>query len=228
MYRTGGGQTVGQRQPRSQHGTGERELRADARRNITAILDAALECLARDPQASIADIAKAAGVGRVTLYGHFSSRAELVDAAFGRGLRQAGEILSAVDLTGDPRDALIRLVTSSWQMIDRHRALLAAAERELPAERIRAYHDEPMARVLGLIERGRSDGSFRADLDVEWLVSLFYTVMHGAAAEISAGCLRPDDAARLITATLLAAYTPPGQTVPAPGSAASGEGNERR
>ena len=57
-----------------------RERRADARRNIAAILDAALLCLARDPDASIADIAQAAGVGRVTLYGHFKSRADLIDA----------------------------------------------------------------------------------------------------------------------------------------------------
>ncbi|MGH3403828.1 MAG: hypothetical protein ACRDRJ_15215 [Streptosporangiaceae bacterium] len=42
--------------------------RADARRNIAAILEAALDCLARDPQASIADIAAGAGVGRITLY----------------------------------------------------------------------------------------------------------------------------------------------------------------
>src|ERR1700731_535694 len=53
----------------------ERDRRADARRNIASILDAAQDCLSRDPTASIADIAQAAGVGRVTLYGHFGTRA---------------------------------------------------------------------------------------------------------------------------------------------------------
>jgi hypothetical protein len=42
-----------------------RHLRADARRNIALILDAAQSCLARDPDASMSDIAVAAGVGRV-------------------------------------------------------------------------------------------------------------------------------------------------------------------
>ncbi len=56
--------------------------RADAQRNIAAILDAATECLSRNPAASTSEIAKAAGVGRVTLYGHFPSRPELVDAVF--------------------------------------------------------------------------------------------------------------------------------------------------
>ena len=44
-----------------------RAQRADARRNIAAILDAATDCLARDPEMSIAGIAAAAGVGRITL-----------------------------------------------------------------------------------------------------------------------------------------------------------------
>jgi TetR/AcrR family transcriptional regulator, mexCD-oprJ operon repressor len=189
-----------------------RERRADARRNIAAILDAAVDCLARDPQASIADIAAAAGVGRITLYGHFSSRAELVDAAFGHAINQADAVLSAVDLSGDPRDALARLVAPSWQIVDKFRGSLAAAERELPPERIRAHHSEPMSRVGALIGRGQSEGAFRSDLPLEWLVALFYTVMHGAAAEITAGRLSSADAARVITATLLSAYAPPAAT----------------
>lgn len=187
-----------------------RPQRADARRNVAAILDAALECLAQDPQASITDIAKAAGVGRVTLYGHFSSRAALVDAAFGRAVRQASATLEAVDLGGDPRDALTRLIASSWQVIDRHQALLGAAEAELPPDRIRAYHNEPMGRVHALVAAGQDRGAFRGDLPADWLVAVFYAVMHGAAAEIRAGRLGSADAVGVITATLLAAYAPAG------------------
>ena len=63
--------------------------RADAERNIEAILDAALARLGRDPSASMTEIAKAAGVGRVTLYGHFPSREALVDTLFDRSLADA-------------------------------------------------------------------------------------------------------------------------------------------
>jgi AcrR family transcriptional regulator len=55
-----------------------RPRRADARRNIAAILDAAVASLADNPDASMAEIAARAGVGRVTLYGHFKTRAELI------------------------------------------------------------------------------------------------------------------------------------------------------
>jgi AcrR family transcriptional regulator len=191
-----------------------RERRADARRNIAAILDAALDCLARDPQANIVDIAQAAGVGRVTLYGHFATRGQLIEAAFVHALRQAEQTLDAIDLSGDPVEALTRLASSSWQIMDRYRGALAAAQRELPLGRIRSHVDEPMIRVAALIGRGQRAGVFRSDLPTDWLVALFYTVMHGAVSEIAAGRLLADDAARVINATLVAAYTPPGAPVP--------------
>lgn len=168
-----------------------------------------MACLSRDPQASVADIAAEAGVGRITLYGHFPSRAELIDAAFEHALHQADQVLDAVDLSGDPRAALTRLIASSWQIMDRFRGALAAAERELAPDRIRGHHGEPMSRVGALIDRGQRAGAFRTDLPLDWLVTLFYTVMHGAAAEITAGRLAAGDAPRVITATLLAAYAPP-------------------
>src|SRR4051812_39142115 len=92
--------------------------RADAQRNIAAILDAATQCLGRDPAASTSEIAKAAGVGRVTLYGHFPSRAELLDAVFVHAIEAGEEALGQVDLSGDPREALSRLIESSWRLVD--------------------------------------------------------------------------------------------------------------
>jgi AcrR family transcriptional regulator len=189
--------------------SGSRGKRADARRNIGVILDTALTCLVRDPDVSIGDIAKAAGVGRVTLYGHFPSRAELVDAVFAMTLERAERALMAVDTTGDPRDALTALIASSWRLVTEFRALLAAAERELPAERVRAHHDQPMHRVRTIIARGQRDGVFRDDLPTSWLVTVFYSVLHSAAGEITAGRLRDRDAVEVITATLLSAYAPP-------------------
>ncbi|MGC1212150.1 MAG: TetR/AcrR family transcriptional regulator [Micromonospora sp.] len=188
-----------------------RGKRADAQRNIAAILDAALECLAADPDANIAEIARRAGVGRVTLYGHFSSREDLVDQVFTRTLDEADRALDAVDLTGDPRAALTRLVTSSWHIVDQFRHLLDAAQRSLPPARIRAAHEGPIRRIAGLIDRGRAEGAFRSDLPAPWMVTLFYTVVHAAADEIAAGRLTEAAAPHVIDATLQAAYAPPGR-----------------
>ena len=190
-------------------GTARRTQRADARRNIAAILDAATDCLARDPEMSIADIAAAAGVGRITLYGHFKTRAELVDAVLARTIEQADAILEHTDTGGDPADALARLVASSWQIVHQFRNILLAAHRELPAERIRGVHDPILRRVQSLIDRGQRAGAFRTDLPMQWLTTTAFSLMHAAAEDAAAGRIKPGDAAGLITATLQAAFTPP-------------------
>lgn len=191
-------------------GTAPRARRADARRSIAAILDAATDCLARDPEVSIASIAAAAGVGRITLYGHFKTRAELVDAVLARTIERADAILGATDTTGDPRDALARLVASSWQLVHQFRNILFAAHRELPAERIRGVHDPILRRVQSLIGRGQRAGAFRSDLPKQWLATTAFSLMHAAAEDAAAGRIKAGDAAGLITATLLGAFSPPG------------------
>jgi AcrR family transcriptional regulator len=192
-----------------------RAQRADARRNVAAILDAATDCLARDPETSIADIAAAAGVGRITLYGHFKTRADLVDAVLVRTITRADAILQATDTGGDPRDALARLVAASWQIVHQFRNILLAAQRELPAERIRGVHDPILRRVQSLISRGQRAGTFRADLPEQWLITTAFSLMHAVAEEAAAGRVTADAAAGLITATLLAAFTPPADGRPA-------------
>ena len=54
--------------------------RADAERNRSAIIDAATVVLGANLQASMQDVAAAAGVSRATLYRHFSNREQLIEA----------------------------------------------------------------------------------------------------------------------------------------------------
>jgi hypothetical protein len=52
-------------------------------------------------------------------------------------------------------------------------------------------------------------GAFRRDLPKQWLVTTAFSLMHAAAEDAAAGRIKAEDAPRLITATLLAALTPP-------------------
>lgn len=192
-----------------------RTRRADAQRNAAAILAAAQECLAADPHATMSRIAEEAGVGRVTLYGHFSTRADLVDAVFRTVVEQSTELLGGVDNRGEPVAALVRLVGASWQVVHRFRSVLAAAETELAPHRIREHHDEHLTRLTQLIRRGQRSGVFRRDLSAAWLVTVAYSLMHAAANECSAGKLTEAEGERAVVATLLAALTPIGGIVPA-------------
>ncbi len=186
--------------------------RADAVRNVERILDAAIACLTERPTASMADIAKRAGLGRVTLYGHFASRAELLEGVVTRVLEQGAHALAAVDLSGNPRDALRRLIESSWVLTSRAASIIAAAEEELPPGRMQELHADPAARVEALIERGRSEGVFRTDMPTSWLVTVIHQILHGAATEISTARLDPADASERITTTVLAVLDNPSES----------------
>ena len=180
--------------------------RADAEQNTARILDAAAECLCRSPTASMGEIAQAAGVGRVTVYGHFPSREALIEATLARLLERGEAVLGGLDLTGDPREALRTLIESSWRLIADADAVLQAAQSVLPPGRIRELHAKPARRVEELIRRGQADGAFRTDLPASWLVSVLYHVLKGAASDVSGGRLDPSDAPHFIVATVLAAY----------------------
>jgi len=178
--------------------------RADAERNIAAILDAALECFGDDPQATMADIARAAGVGRVTLYAHFSSRENLVEAALDRAVAEVAEASAAIDATDAPAEVVLaRHIRSSWWVLDRHRQLFEAAERALPPQRLRERHAPALGDFDGLVARGQAEGAFRTDLPVEWLVTVIYSLFHAAAADVNVGRLRREDAAAVLETTLL-------------------------
>ncbi|GAA4539759.1 TetR/AcrR family transcriptional regulator [Pseudonocardia xishanensis] len=190
--------------------------RADATRNVERILEAATACLLVTPSATMTEIARAAGLGRVTLYGHFASRAELVEAVAGRVLGANEAALADLDQTGDARAALVRLLRATWRQLDAARAVLAAATQELSPERLWDLHKEPAARVERLVERGRREGVFRSDLPVSWLVAVVHQVVHGAAEEVAADRLDPDAAADVVVRTVLAVFAPPAED-PLPG-----------
>lgn len=180
-----------------------RAIRADAIHNRDAIVDAALMFLNTNPRASLAEIAKAAGVGRVTLYGHFASRDELLQAVIKRTMDRVDAQLSAIDLGGRPWESLEALIRSSWRIIAQFSGLLGVAD-ELPPNMIRDYHFQPMMRVQALLLRGRSEGVFRTDHTIEWQTACFYAILHGAAVEIRAGRLTESDAPQIVPETLRA------------------------
>jgi AcrR family transcriptional regulator len=75
--------------------------RSHARSNHARILAAAREELSRDPDASLDEIARAAGVARRTLYGHFPNREALVTALTGEARQSLEEALTAARCRGD-------------------------------------------------------------------------------------------------------------------------------
>lgn len=178
--------------------------RSDARQNARRILDAAISCFGRSATATMQDVARQAGLGRVTVYAHFSSRAVLVEAALATAIERGDALLEAgLDSEDDPIKALRRLVEASWALSAASANLWAAAVDELGAVRVRELHGRPAERAEQLLHRGQRTGAFRTDLDSAWLVGSLHALMKLALDEVGHGRLPSGEAAELITTSTL-------------------------
>lgn len=177
--------------------------RAIAERNVEAILDAAEALLEARRDPSIAAVAAAAGVSRVTVYAHFPTREALLEAVVARTVRRATRTLEAAEPdAGAPADALERIVAAGWSELERHEAVARAASEQIAADvRLRA-HETAFLPVRRLVERGQGQGAFRTDLPVDWLVAALFALMHAAADEVRAERLDPAKAPQVLTSSL--------------------------
>jgi AcrR family transcriptional regulator len=144
--------------------TPSRTLRADAVRNRELLLTAAADEFAeRGLDASVADIARRAGVGKGTVFRHFATKDDLISAIVLdrlNALNAAGEQLLEVT---DAEAALLDFLTvAAHQRQQRDLSFLREAG-ELDAEVTRAR--ATMFQIVDtLVSRAREHGVVRADI----------------------------------------------------------------
>ncbi len=162
--------------------------RAIAERNVEAILDASERLLARHAQMSVSAVAAEAGLSRVTVYAHFRTLEDLLEAVVERAVRRASAALDAAEPdSGPPLEALDRLVTVSWRELEQHKATARSAAELLSAAAQRRTHEAARRPIRRLIDRGRREGAFRTDVSADWLVTSCIALMHAAVDEVRAG-----------------------------------------
>jgi AcrR family transcriptional regulator len=160
--------------------------RADAERSIARIHEAAVDALASDPDASMAEIARRAGVVRATIYVHFPTREDLIAAITERAIAEVTEVIAAAEPgAGDASEALRRVIAAAWRTLGRFHALVAI-NAQLANHELRARHDPVLSLLEPLIERGQRDGSFRSGVPPEWHLSMILALIHAASGELRA------------------------------------------
>jgi len=184
---------------------GGRNRRADAQRSRASVLDAAVDLLGADPKCSIEAIAASAGVTRQTVYAHFPSRKQLLDAAFQRATDAAVAALDAVDLdSGSATEAMLRLLDTSAQITEKHRPLfrMANAIPVSPAQN-RQRHALAVERLKRVIMRGQRSGDFDDQLSADWLATVIILMGHAAGDEADAGSMARDEATATVRTGVL-------------------------
>lgn len=140
--------------------------------NRDKIIDAAIAAFAENPDATMAEIAEAAGIVRRTVYGHFPTRHDLIVGIVERAAQDFVDALPAADaLPREPEVALALLELSAWPVGDRYRALLGIGRRELGDQCILDMLSESRQLTLDVIDDGRVRGVFTRDLPTETIVA---------------------------------------------------------
>jgi len=185
-----------------------RGRRADAERSISAILAAAGRLLGERPDASMDDIAKAAGISRQTVYAHFPSRDTLLDALLAQVTDRVLDAIDAADLgTGPPADALVRFLEISWQALETNPFLLHLTSAPKSPEQERDQHEPILGPLEHLIRRGQQSGEFDPALPVSWLLSATIALGHAAGEEVRAGRITSDEAITTLRRTIPRLFT---------------------
>lgn len=183
--------------------------RADAERSIAAITNAALEALAENPDVSMAEIARRAGVVRATIYMHFPTREALLDAVMEDAVAQVAEATRAAEPTqGEPEEALQRVLRATWLKLSDFQTLLAINTSRLSAKELHRRHQPVMTQFVPLIERGQAKGVFRRDVPVSWHLAMIRAIAHAASAEVRSGRISASEVEPAMLTTALAAVSP--------------------
>ncbi len=183
--------------------------RADAERSISSIIDAALEALASDPNASMAEIARRAGVVRATIYMHFPTRESLLDAVMEHATALVADaIRQAEPNRGEPTEALERVLLATWQQLSQFHSVLGINISRLSAKELRRRHLPMTKQFIPLLERGQAEGVFRSDVSATWLIAVLRAIVHVASTELQAGRLSQAEVERTMLTTALAAVSP--------------------
>jgi len=156
-------------------------MRADARRNLDKIVDAAANVVAElGVDAPMAAIAKRAGVGVGTLYRRFPDRNALIAAVGRHYMNSISHALAGATIVNPDAWSAIREFVS-W-VAESGRGALAAALAQLPddvlaeSEEFAAEQHRWVQQLEDLVRRAQSDGVMRPDMgadDIMHLLNVF-------------------------------------------------------
>ncbi|GGC23191.1 hypothetical protein GCM10010974_02300 [Brevibacterium sediminis] len=169
--------------------------RADARRNRVRIINAARAAFAdHGLEVSAAAVARHAGVGTATLYRHFPTRSDLIDAVFGHEIEHCLAFLADAARTSDPwqglgkaLDAVVDLELAAPGLA----SIITTSDRSAPL--LEQFNRHVLQDLERLAERVRGTSEARPDLtsgDIGLLLTGVRAIAAGGGPQIRTRCRR--------------------------------------
>lgn len=167
-----------------------------------ALLNAAIQVLSAQPSATLAEIAEAAGVKRVTLHRSFGTRDELLKAIALHSLAEMDEACyKAAAKKKTAADQLRAIVGALVPIGDRCHFLWRNAsiwEEESVAAEIERHNKE----LSQLIDLAKKEGDIAIHIPNAWIIASLDAVIFAALCASRKGDIAVNDAAKLAEETL--------------------------
>jgi AcrR family transcriptional regulator len=174
------------------------------------LIDAAVELLARNPGAPLAEIAEAAGVKRVTLHRHFGNRESLLREVALTCLDEmdrAGKL--AAKGSKSYTEALKAIVAALVPVGDRFHFLWNQQNHELWKDRkLKKRLLKEDKELSGLVEKAKKEGSIDSSIPTAWVISSIDAIIFAASESIISGAIAANDASELAIRTLFQGMGP--------------------
>lgn len=161
----------------------DRVLRADAERTNRQILQAAQRVLSADPAATMADVARAAGVARTTVHRRFTTRESLIEAMSAWAVRQVYDAMA--DEHADTAPPLVALYQVTARVLEVKIATPEMSHQATPSIETLQIQDKMAAKCLKLLTRAQEAGILRNDVDLEWARHVYYALINEVIREDS-------------------------------------------
>jgi AcrR family transcriptional regulator len=151
----------------------ETPKRADAQRNIDALLHAAKEVFATSGvDAPVREIAEKAGVGLGTLYRHFPQRSDLIVAIMRREIDACADAAQVLSKKHKPGDALARWMQRYVDFVATKRGLAAALHSgDAAYQALPVYFEQRFKPALrAMLDNAIASGEIRAEAEPDDLL----------------------------------------------------------
>jgi AcrR family transcriptional regulator len=157
--------------------TDARTLRRDARRNRERLLESACELFARTGiEVSVEEIARCAGLGVGTVYRHFATKEELIDAVLENSYAELVSVAEAAAAEKDAWAGFTSFLEQTLTLYAANRALKDVIGRAHLSARAEAMRDRMQPLLRRLVKRAHEQGELRQDFTPADLAILLWAV----------------------------------------------------
>lgn len=155
-----------------------RSLRSDAARNRELLLAAAEEEFSeRGMDASIAGVARRAGVAKGTVFRHFATKEELVAVVVGGHFASLSAVAEGLLESADPTDALLEFLTvAAEQLQHQDLVFLQAVTEGNPT--VTECRNQLLARANALVDRAQEASGIRSDVTGSDILLILCALAH--------------------------------------------------